>query len=136
VLTLIPPGLLHSRLAESSHALTACGFAADCEGGGSDHDLAQRLSQRRCQAASGPPHAWLHIDRSAAWAQPEHSLCCGVGETVPLADAVPNILLDLLSQSKTMLPLAVWQSTCDKLERRWAALAQNATAYAKASKLP
>jgi hypothetical protein len=55
---------------------------------------------------------------------------------VPLVDAVSNILLDVLSWSKSMLPLAVWQSTCDKLERRWAALAQNATAYAKARKLP
>jgi hypothetical protein len=95
-----------------------------------------RLSQWPGRAAAQPMEAWLHIDRSAEWAQREHTLCCGVGESVPLVDAVPSMLLSILSQAKCLLPLTEWQSTCSKLEGCWARLAHSASAVAQANKLP
>jgi hypothetical protein len=100
-----------------------------------DGALAMRLSQPG-RAAAQPVEAWLHIDRDAEWAQPEHTLCCGMGESVPLVDAVPSLLLSIVSQAMRLLPLADWQSTCNKLEDSWARLARSASALAQTNKLP
>jgi hypothetical protein len=81
-----------------------------------------------CQAADDS----AHVDLSAEWAQPQHVVRCGLGETVPLAVAVPSLLLGVLWRAKGILPRLEWDHICDKLERFWAATAAQAAAAAEA----